>query len=113
MVQLQGAVQVDGKIIDLDAPLKPIPSMWMQLRGLYGGESFQIKAGPDSGAMMSMISLHILQKHNIQLAIRFNVKDIQKNQVPHQGMADSEATSNGVKMDLKVVAFANIWTTCS
>ena len=55
---------------------------------LSGGEEFQIKAVPDSGAMMSMISLHLLKRHKVPLnlsKVGYNVKDVQQNRVPHQG----------------------------
>ena len=61
------------------------------------GEEFQIKAVPDSGAMMLMISLHILICHKVPLNISrvgYNVKDVQQNWVPHQGQADFEVSGN-------------------
>ena len=41
MVQTAGQVEVDGRIVDLDAPLNPIPNLWLWLRGLYGREEFR------------------------------------------------------------------------
>lgn len=111
MVRPAGQVEVDGQIIDFDAPPKPIPNLWLWLKGLYGGEEFQIKAVPDSGALMSMISLHIIQRHKVPLNISnvgFNVKVIQQNKVPHQGQADFKVSSNGVKTAIRVVASDNI-----
>ena len=35
MVQPNSQVQVDGQTVDLDAPPKPIPAMWMWLEGTY------------------------------------------------------------------------------
>ena len=66
---------------------------------------------PDSGAMMSMISLRIIEQNKVPLNITnigYKVKDVQKNSVPHQGMADFEATSNGVKTAIRVVVSDNI-----
>ena len=91
--------------------LKPILAMWMWLEGINGRKNFQIKAVQDSGAMMSMISLHILQKHKVPLNISnigYKVKDVQKNQIPHQGMADFYSKSNGFWMAIRVVVSANI-----
>ena len=66
---------------------------------------------PDLGAMMSMISLQIIKQNKVPLNITnigYKVKDVQKNSVPHQGMADFEATSNGVKTATRVVVSYNI-----
>ena len=60
---------------------------------------------------MSIISLLILQKHKVTLNISkigYKVKDVQKNQVPHQGMADFYAKSNDVRTATWVVVSANI-----
>ena len=77
---------------------------------MYGGQSFKIKAVPDSGAMMSMMSLLIIKQNNVLLNITnigYNAKDVQKNSVPHQEMANFEATSNGVKTSIRVVVSDN------
>ena len=111
MVQPAGQVEVDGRVVGLDAPPKPIPNLWIGLKGLYGGEEFQIKAVPDSGAMMLMISLHILKRNKVPLNISrvgYNVKDVQKNCVPHQGQADLEVSGNRVKTAIRVLASDNI-----
>ena len=60
---------------------------------------------------MSMISLQVIQQNKVPLNITnigYKVKDVQKNSVPHQGMADFEATSNGVKTSIRVVVSDNI-----
>lgn len=61
--------------------------------------------------MMSMISLHILQKHKVPLNIStvgYNVGDVQKNSVAHQGQADFGASCNGIKTAISVVFSSNI-----
>ena len=66
---------------------------------------------PDLGAMMSMISLQIIEQNKVPLNITnigYKVKDVQKNSVPHQGMADFEATSNGVRTAIRVIVSDNI-----
>ena len=80
MVQMQGSVKADGKIIDLDTPPEPIPSMRMWLRGMYGGESFQIKAVTDSWAMKSMISFHpdLFSKISLPKQQKKNITVLQK-----------------------------------
>ena len=58
-----------------------------------------------------MISLQVMQQNKVPLNITnigYKVKDVQKNSVPHQGMADFEATSNGVKTAIRVVVSNNI-----
>ena len=83
--------------------------MWLE--GIYGENHFQIKEVPDSVAMMSLIFLHILQKCNVSLNISnfgYNVKDVQKIQVPHQGMADFYAKNKSIKTAIKVVVSGNI-----
>ena len=63
---------------------------------------------PDLGAMMSMISLRIIEQNKVPLNITnigYKVKDVQKNS---QGMADFEATSNGVKTAIRVIVSDNI-----
>ena len=85
----------------------------MTKRPIRGEEEFQIKAVPDSGAMMSIISLHILKRHKVPLNISrvgYNVKDVQQNRVPHQGQADFKVSGNGVKTAIRVVATSG--TTC-
>ena len=112
MVQAQGRVEIDGRSISLDEPPKPIPPLWMWLRGLYGGKGFKIKAVLDSGAMMSRISLEVIQENKVPLNITnigYKVKYVRKNSAPHQEMADFEATSNGIKTAIRVVVSDNIW----
>ena len=61
--------------------------------------------------MMSMKFFHIIKENKVPLNIThigYNVKDVQKNSVPHQGMADFEATSNGVKIAIRVVVSDNV-----
>ena len=63
--------------------------------------------------MMSMISLHAVKENKVLLNITnigYHVKDVQKNSVPHQGMADFEATSNGVKTAIQVVVYYEVLT---
>ena len=57
-----------------------------------------------------MIS-RIIEQNKLPLSITnigYKVKDIQKNSVPHQGMADFEATSNCVETAIRVVDSDNI-----
>ena len=59
---------------------------------------------------MSMISLHIIKQNKVPLNITnigYKVRDVQKNSVPHQGVADFEATSNGVNKAIRVVVSDN------
>ena len=61
--------------------------------------------------MMAIILLHILQRHKVPLNISnvgYNIKDVKQNGVPHQGQADLEASSNGIKTAIRVVASDNI-----
>ena len=98
-------------MIYLEAPREPIPNLWLSLKELYGRKEFQIKAVPDSGAMMSMISLHILQCHKVTLNISnvgYNVKDVQQNGVLHQGQIDFQVSSYGIKTTIWIVASDNI-----
>ena len=61
--------------------------------------------------MMSIISRHILQEHKVPLNINnigYKAKDVQKNQVPHQGIADFYAKSNGIRTTIRVIVSENI-----